>query len=74
MLAKGCVGVLPTCRFGALVTSFCERTSLPLGPAKCALPAFAPAIDNAILAATGIRLRSLPTLPKGKLPKVKTGS
>jgi CO/xanthine dehydrogenase Mo-binding subunit len=36
--------------------------------------ALAPAIGNAIFATTGVRLRALPMLPKGKLPNISPGA
>jgi CO/xanthine dehydrogenase Mo-binding subunit/aerobic-type carbon monoxide dehydrogenase small subunit (CoxS/CutS family) len=42
----------------------------PAGAGETPLIAVAPAIANAIFAATGRRLRSLPLLPNGKLPPV----
>ncbi|MBZ5545875.1 MAG: molybdopterin-dependent oxidoreductase [Acidobacteriia bacterium] len=44
------------------------------GAGETPLVGLAPAIGNAIFAATSIRLRSLPMLPEGKLPKVNPGA
>lgn len=40
------------------------------GAGETPMLGLAPAIGNAIFAATGIRLRALPMLPEGVLPKV----
>jgi hypothetical protein len=42
------------------------------GAGETPLVGLAPANDNAIFAATGIRLRSLPMLPEGRLSKNRT--
>jgi nicotinate dehydrogenase subunit B len=44
------------------------------GAGETPMVALAPAIGNAIFAATGIRLHSLPMLSKGKLPEVNSGA
>jgi isoquinoline 1-oxidoreductase len=41
----------------------------PAGAGETPIMALAPAISNAIFAATGIRLRSLPMVPQGLPPK-----
>ena len=42
------------------------------GAGETPLVGLAPAIGNAIFAATGVRLRSLPMLPEGRLPKASS--
>lgn len=49
-----------------LETVLLDRKDLPsAGAGECPIVALAPAISNAIFAATGIRLRSLPMVPNG---------
>jgi isoquinoline 1-oxidoreductase len=45
-----------------------RRDLPPAGGGETPLVAVAPALANAIFAAAGVRLRSLPLLPDGKLP------
>ena len=40
----------------------------PAGAGETPIIAIAPAIANAIFAATGCRIRSLPLVPEGRLP------
>jgi isoquinoline 1-oxidoreductase len=40
----------------------------PAGGGETPIVAIAPAIANAIDAATGVRLRSMPLVPEGKVP------
>jgi nicotinate dehydrogenase subunit B len=44
------------------------------GAGETPLVGLAPAIGNAVFAATGIRLRSLPMIPNGKLPNISPGA
>jgi isoquinoline 1-oxidoreductase len=47
-------------------TILCDRKDLPsTGAGETPIVAIAPAVGNAIFQATGIRLRSLPMVPKG---------
>jgi len=49
-----------------LETVLLDRKDLPsAGAGECPIVALAPAISNAIFAATGVRLRSLPMVPNG---------
>ena len=49
-----------------LETILLDRKDLPsAGSGECPIVALAPAISNAIFAATGVRLRSLPMIPNG---------
>jgi isoquinoline 1-oxidoreductase len=49
-----------------LETVLVDRKDLPsAGAGECPIVALAPAVSNAIFAATGIRLRSLPMVPNG---------
>jgi nicotinate dehydrogenase subunit B len=56
-------------RFGdtpAIQTILIDRKDLPsAGAGETPIVGLAPAVGNAIFAATGIRLRSLPMVPKG---------
>jgi nicotinate dehydrogenase subunit B len=45
-----------------------RRDILPAGAGETPLIALAPALANAIFAATGQRIRSMPLLPQGRLP------
>jgi isoquinoline 1-oxidoreductase beta subunit len=49
---------------GAIDTIIIENDAPPAGVGEPALPVFAPALCNAIFAATGQRLRTLPIGPK----------
>jgi CO/xanthine dehydrogenase Mo-binding subunit len=47
-----------------------DRKDLPsAGAGETPIVGIAPAVSNAIFAATGVRLRSLPMLPSGKIPE-----
>jgi isoquinoline 1-oxidoreductase len=49
-------------------TVLLDRKDLPsAGAGECPIVGIAPAIGNAIFAATGTRLRSLPLAPKGSV-------
>lgn len=53
-----------------LETVLVDRRDLPsAGAGECPIVALAPAVSNAIFAATGVRLRSLPLIPDGRVNK-----
>ena len=48
-----------------------DRKDLPsTGAGETPLVGLAPAVGNAIFAATGVRLRAMPLVPDGRLPRV----
>lgn len=52
-----------------------DRKDLPsAGAGEIGIVGLAPAVGNAIYAATGIRLRNMPMVPEGRLPKDAGGS
>jgi nicotinate dehydrogenase subunit B len=54
----------------AIETVLLDRRDLPsVGAGECPMVGLAPAIANAIFDASGVRLRSLPLIPDGVVPK-----
>jgi len=50
-------------------TEFAHPTAISAGAGETPIVCVAPALANAVFAATGIRLRSLPLLPDGRIPQ-----